>query len=146
MDQRSCHCGCVDARHHRRCPGLRPRGVTDVISGLVQVVRFCVQLLLDDLTGRREVHGDADSAAGGLDVETRALLTRKSLPTVTPSLTSGMRLEREWRGVKEVVEIVPGGFRWRDQTFASLSKVAQAITGVKWNGPRFFGLREGAQA
>lgn len=85
-------------------------------------------------------------AFGGLDVETRALLTRKSLPTVTPSLTSGMRLEREWRGVKEVVEIVPGGFRWRDQTFASLSKVAQAITGVKWNGPRFFGLREGAQA
>ena len=85
-------------------------------------------------------------AFGGLDVETRALLTRKSLPTVTPSLTSGMRLEREWRGVKEVVEIVPGGFRWRDQTFGSLSKVAQAITGVKWNGPRFFGLREGAQA
>jgi hypothetical protein len=85
-------------------------------------------------------------AFGGLDVETRALLTRKSLPTVTPSLTSGMRLEREWRGVKEVVEIVPGGFRWRDQTFASLSKVAQAITGVKRNGPRFFGLREGAQA
>ena len=85
-------------------------------------------------------------AFGGLDVETRALLTRKSLPTVTPSLTSGMRLERKWRGVKEVVEIVPGGFRWRDQTFASLSKVAQAITGVKWNGPRFFGLREGAQA
>lgn len=85
-------------------------------------------------------------AFGGLDVETRALLTRKSLPTITPSLTSGMRLEREWRGVKEVVEIVPGGFRWRDQTFASLSKVAQAITGVKWNGPRFFGLREGAQA
>lgn len=85
-------------------------------------------------------------AFGGLDVETRALLTRKSLPTVTPSLTSGMRLEREWRGVKEVVEIVPGGFRWRDQTFASLSKVAQAITGVKWNGPRFFGLREGAHA
>lgn len=85
-------------------------------------------------------------AFGGLDVETRALLTRKSLPTITPSLTSGMRLEREWRGVKEVVEIVPGGFRWRDQTFASLSKVAQAITGVKWNGPRFFGLREGARA
>lgn len=83
-------------------------------------------------------------ALGGLDAETRALLTRKSLPTAAPALTPGMRLEREWRGVKETVEIVEGGFRWRGQTFPSLSKTAQAITGVKWNGPRFFGLRDGA--
>lgn len=80
-------------------------------------------------------------AFGGLDAETRAVLTRKSLPTVSPALTPGMRLEREWRGVTEVVEIVEGGFRWRGQTYPSLSKTARAITGVKWNGPRFFGLR-----
>jgi hypothetical protein len=35
------------------------------------------------------------------------------------------------------------GFRWRDKTYASLSGVACAITGTRWNGPRFFGLREG---
>jgi Protein of unknown function (DUF2924) len=36
---------------------------------------------------------------------------------------------------------VPGGFSWRDETYASLSAIAQAITGTSWNGPRFFGLR-----
>jgi hypothetical protein len=36
---------------------------------------------------------------------------------------------------------VEDGFRWNGQTYKSLSKVANAITGAKWNGPRFFGLR-----
>ena len=81
-------------------------------------------------------------AFGGLDAQTRAILARKSLPVATPELAPGMRLDRDWRGVRETVEVVEGGFRWRGQTYPSLSKVAQAITGVKWNGPRFFGLRD----
>ena len=81
-------------------------------------------------------------AFGGLDAQTRAALARKSLPVAAPELASGMRLDRDWRGVRETVEVVEGGFRWRGQIYPSLSKVAQAITGVKWNGPRFFGLRE----
>ena len=85
-------------------------------------------------------------AFGGLDAETRAVLGRKSLPVAAPQLAPGMRLDREWRGVRESVDVVEGGFRWRGQTYASLSKVAQAITGVKWNGPRFFGLRDKATA
>lgn len=52
-----------------------------------------------------------------------------------------MLLEREWRGATEIVEVVDDGFRWRGATYSSLSKIALAITGVKWNGPRFFGLR-----
>jgi len=80
-------------------------------------------------------------ALGGLDAETKAVLFRKSLPLAGPQLRPGMRLEREWRGRCEVVDVVEGGFRWRDQTLPSLTKVALAITGVKWNGPRFFGLR-----
>jgi hypothetical protein len=82
-------------------------------------------------------------AFGGLDAETRSALGRKSLPVVAPALVPGMRLEREWRGVKETVDVVEGGFRWRGQNYQSLSKAAHAITGVKWNGPRFFGLRAG---
>lgn len=81
-------------------------------------------------------------AFGGLDAEARGALARKSLPVAAPNLAPGMRLDREWRGVRETVEIVEGGYRWRGQTYPSLSKVAQAITGVKWNGPRFFGLRD----
>lgn len=80
-------------------------------------------------------------AFGGLDAETRAALAMRSTPLAAPTLQPGVRLEREWRGVTEVVEVVHGGFLWRGRTFPSLSKVALAITGVKWNGPRFFGLR-----
>jgi hypothetical protein len=36
---------------------------------------------------------------------------------------------------------VPGGFCWRGETYDSLSTIARKITGVSWNGPRFFGLR-----
>ena len=38
--------------------------------------------------------------------------------------------------------VMPDGFAWNGQTYDSLSKVAFAITGTKWNGPRFFGLRD----
>jgi hypothetical protein len=38
--------------------------------------------------------------------------------------------------------VMADGFAWNGQTYDSLSKVASAITGTKWNGPRFFGLRD----
>jgi hypothetical protein len=40
------------------------------------------------------------------------------------------------------VMVMADGFAWKGQTYDSLSKVAFAITGTKWNGPRFFGLRD----
>jgi hypothetical protein len=83
-------------------------------------------------------------AFGGLDAETRSTLFRKSLPVAAPTLRAGVRLEREWRGTTQSVEVVDGGFRWEGRVYPSLSQVAQAITGVKWNGPRFFGLRQAA--
>ena len=52
----------------------------------------------------------------------------------------GARLVREWNGVRHTVEIGDDGYRWRDTLYPSLSAVAQAITGAKWSGPRFFGL------
>ena len=83
-------------------------------------------------------------AFGGLDAETRSTLFRKSLPVAAPTLMSGMRLEREWRGTTHIVEVADGGFRWEGRIYPSLSQVAHSITGVKWNGPRFFGLRQAA--
>jgi hypothetical protein len=38
--------------------------------------------------------------------------------------------------------VVDQGFAWNGKTYDSLSKIALAITGTKWNGPRFFGLRD----
>jgi hypothetical protein len=83
-------------------------------------------------------------AFGGIDPALKASLLRKSMPVPGPTLRPGMRLEREWKGRREIVDVVEGGFRWRDQTLPSLSKVASAITGTNWNGPKFFGLRDAA--
>lgn len=56
-------------------------------------------------------------------------------------LTAGTVLVREWDRKAHRVMVMANGFAWNGQSFDSLSKVAFAITGTKWNGPRFFGLR-----
>ena len=53
----------------------------------------------------------------------------------------GTKLLREWNGTTHEVQILADGFEWRGQTYASLSKIAKAITGAHWSGPRFFALR-----
>ncbi len=56
--------------------------------------------------------------------------------------TPGTVLVREWDRHSQRVMVMADGFAWNGQTYDSLSKVAFAITGTKWNGPRFFGLRD----
>jgi len=56
-------------------------------------------------------------------------------------LKPGALLIREWQGRLERVTVVDGGFAWNGATYPSLSAVAFAITGTKWNGHRFFGVR-----
>jgi hypothetical protein len=51
---------------------------------------------------------------------------------------------REFGGVRHTVTIVPDGYVWQENTYASLTAIARVITGTNWNGPRFFGLRVGA--
>src|SRR5262245_16032140 len=63
------------------------------------------------------------------------------LKRVTTTLQHGTILSREWNGRIERVAVLAGGFAWNGKTYPSLSKVAFAITGTHWNGPRFFGLR-----
>jgi len=57
-------------------------------------------------------------------------------------LTPGTVLVREWDRRSRRVMVMSDGFAWNGQTYDSLSKVAFAITGTRWNGPRFFGLRD----
>jgi hypothetical protein len=52
-------------------------------------------------------------------------------------------LVREYQGERHTVTVVPGGYVWREATYASLSTIARAITGTAWSGPRFFGARAG---
>ena len=56
------------------------------------------------------------------------------------ALKPGTKLIREWRGVTYSVFVHKGGFEWRGRTYASLTLIAQEITGAHWSGPRFFGL------
>ena len=57
-------------------------------------------------------------------------------------LRPGTILMREWNGHSQRVMVLEEGFAWNGKTYDSLSHVAFAITGTRWNGPRFFGLRD----
>ena len=57
-------------------------------------------------------------------------------------LRPGSKLIREWRGVPQEVWVTTSGFMHQGRAYASLSEVARAITGTRWNGPLFFGLRD----
>ena len=54
---------------------------------------------------------------------------------------AGTRLIREWQGVEYVVTVTADGFDWQGRPYRSLSAIARAITGTRWNGWAFFGLK-----
>ena len=73
----------------------------------------------------------------------------KAVPPIPPvprdhSLKPGTLLVREHAGVLHRVMVMADGYAWNGATYASLSEAARAITGTRWNGPRFFGLRDRA--
>lgn len=59
----------------------------------------------------------------------------------TTSATPGTRFLREWQGVTHEVQMMDDGVLYRGQRYRSLSEVARLITGARWSGPRFFGLK-----
>lgn len=90
-------------------------------------------------------------ALGDLDSETRRLLDQSESPEKAGQravarrasrLRPGTILGREWNGRMERVTVVGEGFSWNGKTYPSLSKIASTITGTRWNGPKFFGLRD----
>jgi hypothetical protein len=76
-----------------------------------------------------------------LDALTKELKVKGGI-AVTPdtSLRPGTRVVREWRGRTRTVVVTEDGFEYAGKTFPSLTKIAFAITGAHWSGPRFFGL------
>jgi hypothetical protein len=67
---------------------------------------------------------------------------RRNSGTGCRKLLTGTRVAREWNGQRHEVTVVPGGFEYHGNRFPSLSAIARIITGTRWNGPAFFGLRE----
>ena len=56
------------------------------------------------------------------------------------TIRPGTRLVRDWNGRSYTVDVTPEGFHHNGKTYRSLSAIASEITGVRWSGPRFFGL------
>ena len=94
---------------------------------------------------------------GELDGDSRRLLDRigsrssdetdrlvADLNRPRTELKPGTLLTREWEGHPQRVMVLADGFSWNGTTYPSLSKLAFAMTGTRWNGPRFFGLRDNA--
>lgn len=88
---------------------------------------------------------------GGLSAKTRRRLKQLAKqftrdpdyrPVLARDLKPGCRLLREWRGVMHEVVVLEKGFRYRDQTHNTLSEIARLITGTRWSGPVFFGLKK----
>ncbi len=79
-------------------------------------------------------------ATSGASLETARLTSE--FDRRRTELKPGTVLMREWNGQRHRVMVVNEGFAWNGQNYDSLSKIAFAITGTKWNGPRFFGLRD----
>jgi hypothetical protein len=90
---------------------------------------------------------------GDLDPDSRRLLDQSETPEKaarralelsrrSAELRPGTILGREWNRKMHRVTVRLDGFEWGGKTYPSLSQVASAITGSRWNGPRFFGLRD----
>ena len=100
--------------------------------------------LTKDILGRMIAYRIQEEAFGGLDRETVKLLDRlargEKPSELNRRLKAGTVLVREYDGERHTVTVVPDGFVWQEKTYSSLSTIARAITGTKWNGPRFFGF------
>ncbi len=103
-----------------------------------------------DLLRRSIAHRIQQRAYGGLPVATQRLLNqlvRSAAAKPNGSLEiprrikPGSELVRTWNRMTYRVTVLKTGFAYDSKTFASLSEIASLITGTKWNGPRFFGLR-----
>lgn len=83
-------------------------------------------------------------ALGGLPRKTRQRLDQiAAAKTETKAVRPGMRLAREFGGKVHVVTVGEGGeINWNGKEWRSLSEVARAITGTRWSGPAFFGLKQ----
>ena len=102
------------------------------------------QLLTQAIAHRLQI-----KARGGLSFSTRRALERATkegtakggLGSARQEVETGVVLVRVWRGETHQVTRMKEGFQYRGERYGSLSEIARAITGTRWSGPRFFGLK-----
>jgi hypothetical protein len=90
-----------------------------------------------------------EKAFGGLKPSTQRLLAEfanhdangSALAAAPSRIVHGAVLVREWHGISHQVSVLEKGFHFRGKRYRSLSEVAREITGTRWSGPLFFGLK-----
>ena len=87
--------------------------------------------------------GDLSKATGRqlTELADKFASDRRYTPAPAVSLKPGSSLVREWGGKRHEVIVTADGYTYDGAAFGSLSKIAMAITGTKWNGPVFFGVK-----
>jgi hypothetical protein len=107
-----------------------------------------------DLLRRSIAHRIQEKAYGGLPCSTQRLLDQMMKTYVAKPngkivlprrIKAGSVLVREWKGRSHRVMVLADGFAYEGEVYSNLSEIAVLITGTKWNGPRFFGLRSKTQ-
>jgi hypothetical protein len=100
---------------------------------------------------RSLAHRVQEQTLGGLTPKVRKRLAKlvgafekdpSFSPAPEPSFKPGTRLIREWKGEIHEVEVLEKGFSWRGNRYGNLSRIAREITGTRWSGPLFFGLKK----
>jgi hypothetical protein len=145
---------------------MRPKSLKSELAGLADLERAQLQDLWRGLYGsdppqqmsqqllsQAIAHRLQVKALGGLNFSTRRALVKAaeesaSKPTTVPArqgIDMGSVLVRVWHGETHQVTTLKEGVQYRGQRYGSLSEVAREITGTRWSGPRFFGLKGAAK-
>lgn len=103
-----------------------------------------------DLLRRSLAHKLQEDAYGGLAPTSRKLLNQLVAQSaksngkfvIPRQIKAGAILVREWKGKTHRISVLDEGFAFEGKSYSNLSVVARLITGARWNGPRFFGLRK----
>jgi hypothetical protein len=137
-------------------PAKAPAGI-DLEAGLARIAAMNIKELRSlwreregreapsgfskDLIARALAYAVQEEQLGGLSPELKKLLAN---PDAEPPrrIKAGSVIVREYAGARHEVFVVEDGFSWQGRTYPSLSAIAKEITGTRWNGPRFFGLRD----
>jgi hypothetical protein len=128
-------------------PGLTRDKLTEKWQALFDIappVRVSHQFMV-----RAIAHRLQENALGGLKPAIRRYLEKvaldagngKQVSLPSPAIKPGTRLLREWHGITYEVAVTENGVQFQGKQYKSLSEVARIITGVKWSGPLFFGLK-----
>jgi hypothetical protein len=131
----------------RRCRGLTGRPAPEQLPRhlLIRLIAYRIQAdSFGDLDGQsikllRELGKQRDNREARSGVPTLESLHLSSRGA--RSLAPGTVIGREHGGTMHHVLVLSDGFAWNGTTYRSLSEVAYPITGTRWNGPRFFGLK-----